>query len=62
MQWEFYPSYDEIDSEIFFDLFNIKFLLIYESEIKDIMQTYNSFKIIKHAIYKDNKILLLEKK
>ena len=43
MQWEFYPSYDEIESEIFFDLFNIKFLLIYESEIKDIMQTYNSF-------------------
>ena len=44
MQWEFYPSYDEIESEIFFDLFNIKFLLIYESEIKDIMQTYNSLK------------------
>ena len=62
MQWEFYPSYDEINSEIFFDLFNIKFLLIYESEIKDIRQTYNSFKIIKHTVYEDNKILLLEKK
>ncbi len=62
MQWEFYPSYDEIKSEIFFDLFNIKFLLMYESEIKDIRQTYNSFKIIKHTVYKDNKILLLEKK
>lgn len=62
MQWEFYPSYDEIKSEIFFDLFNIKFLLIYENEINDIMKTHNSFKIIKQTVYKDNKILLLEKK
>ena len=61
MQWEFYPSYDEIQSDIFFDLFNIKFLLIYENEVKDIKQTYDSFKIIKHTSYNDNKILLLQK-
>ena len=25
MQWEFYPSYDEIESEIFFDLLILNF-------------------------------------
>ena len=61
MTWEFYPSYDEIKSDIFFDLFKIKFLLIYENELTDIKKIYDTFKIVKYEVFNGKKILLLEK-
>jgi hypothetical protein len=62
MNWEFYPSYKEISSDIFFNLFNIKFLLIYESELVNIKAVSNSFTIIKDKTFNNKKILLLKKK
>jgi hypothetical protein len=62
MNWEFYPSYKEINSDIFFNLFNIKFLLIYESELVNIKTVSNSFTIIKNETFNNKKILLLKKK
>jgi hypothetical protein len=61
MYWESYPSYKEIISDTFFNLFSIKFLLIYESELEDIKKTSNSFRIIKSKTFNNQRILLLKK-
>ena len=61
MEWEFYPNYDEIKSDISFDIFQIKFLLIYENELTDINKIYDTFKILKYEVFNGKKILLLEK-
>ena len=61
MSWEFYPSYKEINSDTFFNLFSIKFLLIYENELEDIKQASNSFRIIKSKTFNNQRILLLKK-
>ena len=61
MYSELKPSYEQISNEIFLDLFLIKYLLILESELKNI--NFNDFKVIFSVkISNSEKIYFLERK
>ena len=53
------PRFEEINSDIFFNLFRIKYLIIFKEELQKI--NINNFKIIKEFNNYNSPILLLEK-
>ena len=52
--------YDEINSEIFLNIFNIKYLLVYENEL-DVLKNLKNFVEIKNIEIQNRKLILLER-
>ena len=61
MRSHLFPNYEEINNEIFLSIFKIKYLIIFESEVKRI-KNINNFKILNKKNFDGQEIVFLERK